>query len=518
MTSESITNELNTEPGSSDGPPQSLPRQHDTLGSGERATVANADAAVSATGIEGLDFIMRGGLPTGRPTLLRGGPGTGKTVIALSILCHGLDAGEPGVLVTFDESRQALLQHADSLGLSLSEHVDSGRARILDMRPDRSETVSGEVVELTAILARIGHAIQEIEAARLVIDAIDGMEGAFMGAEASLHSELGRVFDWIRDRGTTTVITIGDQGDFTARHGVEDYIADCVIGLKQEVSERLMVRLLRVIKRRGGGHGTNEFPYLMDHEGIFVLPLTDTRLHSGVTTEQLSTGIPLLDSMLDGAGIYQGTTAMYSGQSGTGKTTFAAAFARAACERGNNVLYLSFEESADELTRNQQSVSIDLGAYADPPSGKGRLVLEPMLAAETGWEEHLLRILRAVRYHQPDVVILDPLSALSHKVADATSKAMVLRLLSLLKTEGVTTLATELLTDSSGGQSSLNISSAIDVWIKLRRDERGGKLHRLLTVIKSRGMPTADYVSEYIMTDEGVVRPDQPDSEGSGAT
>lgn len=518
MKSEPMTNEPNTEPGSSEGPPQSPPRQHDTLGSGERATVANADSAdsaVSATGIEGLDFIMRGGLPTGRPTLLRGGPGTGKTVIALSILCHGLDAGEPGVLVTFDESRQALLQHADSLGLSLSEHVDSGRARILDMSPDRSETVSGEVVELTAIQTRIGHAIQEIGAQRLVIDAMDGMEGAFIGAEASLYSELGRVFDWIREGGTTTVITIGDHRDFSVRHGVEDYVADCVIGLKQEVSDRLMVRLMRVIKRRGGGHDTNEFPYLMDHEGIFVLPLTGTRLRSSAATEQLSTGIPLLDSMLGGAGIYRGATAMYSGESGTGKTTFAAAFARAACERGDNVLYLSFEEGADELMRNQQSVGINLGAYADPSFGKGQLVLKPMLAAETGWEEHLLRILRAVRYHQPDVVILDPLSALSRKVADATSKAMVLRLLSLLKTEGVTTLTTELLTDISGGQSSLNISSAIDMWIKLRRDERDGKLHRLLTVIKSRGMPTADYVCEYTMTDEGVVR---PDSESSVAT
>lgn len=511
--------EPNTESGDSEGSAPSLSRRYDKPGRPERTPPPNADSAVSATGIEGLDFIMRGGLPKSRPTLLRGGPGTGKTVIALSILCHGLDLGEPGVLVTFDESREALLQHADSLRLTLRDHVDNGRARILDMRPDRSETVSGEVVELTAILARIGHAVQEIEAERLVIDAIDGMAGAYMGAEASLHTELGRVFDWIRDRGTTTVITIGDQGDFTSRHGVEDYVADCVIGLKQEVSERLMVRLLRVIKRRGGGHGTNEFPYLMDHEGIFVLPLTDTRLHTTIATEQLSIGIPLLDSMLGGAGIYQGTTAMYSGESGTGKTTFAAAFARAACERGDNVLYLSFEEGAEELARNQQSVGIDLGAYIDPPSGKGRLALEPMLAAETGWEEHLLRILRVVRYHQPDVVILDPLSALSHKVADATSKGMVLRLLSLLKSEDVTTLATELLTDSSGGESSLNISSAIDVWIKLRRDERDGKLHRLLTVIKARGMSTADYVCEYTMTDQGVVRPDPPPlSEGGKAT
>lgn len=486
------------------GSEQSPPRQHDTSGSTGATLPLNADAAVSATGIEGLDFVMRGGLPEGRPTLLRGGPGTGKTVIALSLLNHGLDAGEPGVLVTFDESRQALVRHADSLGLSLRGHLETGRLRILDMRPDRSETVSGDTLELTAILARIGHAISETGARRLVIDAIDGIEGAFTGAEASLRSELGRVFDWIRDRGTTTVITIGERDDFSHRYGVEDYIADCVIALKQDVTERLMVRLLRVVKRRGGGHGTNEFPYLMDHEGIFVLPLTGSRLRSNPSSERVSTGVSCLDDMLGGGGIYRGGTAMYSGVSGTGKTTFAASFARAACERGEDVLYLSFEEGADELIRNQRSVGVNLEHYIDPPAGEGRLALEPMLAAEIGWEEHLLRILREVRYHQPAVVVLDPLSALSYKLADANSKAMVLRLLSMLKAEGLTTVTTELLTDDSEGESSLNISSAIDMWVKLRRDERRGALHRLLTVVKSRGMPTADYVNEYSLTSQGV--------------
>ncbi|MDZ7842900.1 MAG: circadian clock protein KaiC [Gammaproteobacteria bacterium] len=477
---------------------------------------ANADSAVTATGIDGLDFIMRGGLPAGRPTLLRGGPGTGKTVTALSILCHGLEQGEPGVLVTFDESRQALIRHADSLGLNLSGHLDSGLLRILDMRPDGGDTMTGETLELTAILTRIGHAIEAIGAKRLVVDGIDGMEGAFAGADASLHGELSRVFDWIRDRETTTVITIGEQGDFNRRHGVEDYIADCVIALKQEVSERLMIRLLRVVKRRGGGHGTNEFPYLIDQEGIFVLPLTGSRLLSHASTERLSTGILGLDEMLGGSGTYRGATVMYSGMSGTGKTTFAASFARAACERGEDVLYLSFEEGAEELVRNQRSVGIDLGAYTEAPVGKGRLTLEPMLVAETGWEEHLLRILRAVRYHQPRAVILDPLSALSHRVADISSKAMVLRLFSLLKVEAVTTLVTELLSDESGGKSALNVSSVIDMWIKLRRDERDDTLHRILTVVKSRGMHTADYVSEYTLSEQGVVTRGRPGRQTDG--
>lgn len=461
-------------------------------------------SAVTPTGMEGFDFVLRGGLPAGRPALLRGGPGSGKTIISLSFLCHGLEIGEPGVLVTFDESPQELIRHAEALDMRLIEHVESGRVRILDMRPARGEMMSGESLELSAVLARLDHAIQQTGAQRLVIDAIDGLEGAFSGADASLHSELRRLFDWIRERKTTTLITIGEHGDFNQRYGIEDYVADSVIALKQEVADRLMIRLLRVVKRRGGSHGTNEFPFLIDHEGIFILPLTGTRLRSNSSNDRLSTGIPGLDDMIGGRGIYRGTTAMYSGQSGTGKTTFAAAFARAACERGEDVLYLSFEEGAEELMRNQLSVGIDLSAHLDTPAGVGRLVLEPMLAAETGWEEHLLRILRAVRQNRPAVVLLDPLSALSEKMAGASSKAMVLRLLSLLKSERVTTVATELLSDNSAGESSLNISSAIDMWLKLRREERDDLLHRLLVVVKSRGMPSADFVSEYTMSDQGV--------------
>ncbi|MEX1199106.1 MAG: circadian clock protein KaiC [Pseudohongiellaceae bacterium] len=482
----------------------SQPDGHDYTGA------SGTEAPVCATGIEGFDFIMHGGLPAACPTLLRGGPGTGKTVISLSFLCHGLDIGEPGVMVTFDESPQALIRHADALGLGLGEHVEAGRARILDMRPDREEMTSGESLELSAILARIGHALAQTGAQRLVIDAIDVLEGAFAGAEGSVESELRRVFGWIRERETSTLITIGEHGDFNRRHGIEDYIADCVIALKQEVTERTMIRLLRVVKRRGGGHGTNEFPYLISEEGIFVLPLTGSRLRPTPTREPISTGVAGLDGMLGQAGIYRGATAMYSGQSGTGKTTFAASFAQAACERGEDVLYLSFEEGAEELMQNQRSVGLDLQGCTENPAGAGKLVLEPMLAAETGWEEHLLRILRAVRQYRPSVVILDPLSALSHKIADANSKAMVLRLLSLLKVEGVTTVATELLSDISGGESPLDVSSAVDVWVKLRREERGDTLHRLLTVVKSRGMFTADYLNEYTLSDRGVATHGRP--------
>ncbi len=365
--------------------------------------------------------------------------------------------------------------------------------------------VSGENLELHAVLTRIRLALKQTEGQRLVIDAIDGMDDAFSGAQTSVRSELAHVFDWLRECETTTVITVGERTDFSRRYGVEDYVADCVVELRQEMSNRSMSRLLRVIKRRGGGYETNEFPFLMDQEGVFVLPVTGTKLRSFASRQQTSTGIPELDHMLGGHGPYRGATVMYSGQSGTGKTTFAANFAHAAFKRGENVIYVSFEEGAEELVRNQGSIGLDLETGLDSQSGQGKLLLEPILAVELGWEEHLLRVMRLVHQHQSSVVVLDPVSALGHKLKEASNKALMLRLLYMLKNQGVTTVITELLSDDSSGVSSLDMSSMIDVWIKLHREEREGRLHRLLTVVKGRGLPTAEYVSEFALTDKGVV-------------
>ncbi|MFP4146421.1 MAG: circadian clock protein KaiC [Halorhodospira sp.] len=455
--------------------------------------------ATEETGIEGLDFILDGGLPAGQPTLLRGGPGTGKTAIALTFFCHGLARGEPSVLATFDESPKALIRHAEALGYPLREHLEQDLGRILDMRPDRSELIAGETFELTALLARIGHALEALGAHRLVLDAIDGMDESFR-PNNSLRAELTRVFDWIRERDATTLLTAGEHTDFARRFGLEDYIADCVILLKQEVQYRRMTRLLRILKRRGGGHGTNEFPFLLDQEGVFLSPVTGTRLEARPSSERHSTGIPGVDAMLGGSGPYRGSAVLISGQSGTGKTSFAAAFAEAVCRAGDTVLYLSFEEATEELVRNQRSVGLDLSPHLD----SGRLVLEPMLAVELGWEEHLLRIMRAVKNQRPSTVVLDPASALGDRHEDRQGKEMLLRLFYMLKREGVTTVAIELLPDYSDGVSTMEVSSIVDVWIKLRRDERQGQLRRLLSVVKARGLPTSDHVQEFFLSDDGV--------------
>ncbi|MBK1646635.1 circadian clock protein KaiC [Thiocapsa imhoffii] len=459
------------------------------------------------TGLSGLDAILRGGLPAGRPSLLRGSAGTGKTVIALSFLCHGIAQGETGVFVTFDESPEALLDHAEGFGFPARADLAAGRLRILDMRPQPNEVQVGETIELTAILARIGYALDRLESPRLVLDAIDALESGFADS-ANLRAELTRVFDWIRERAVTCILTTGEQAEFSARYGLEDYIADCVIALRQDVKDRIMTRVLRIVKRRGGGHGANEYPFLLDSQGIFLIPVTGTTLQARVSSQRLPTGIPGLDAMLGGGGPYAGSTILISGQAGTGKTSISSSIARAVCDTGQLVLYISFEESMDELIRNQGSIGIDLARYSDSADSAtgcaGTLVMQPVRAVEFGLEEHLMRIIRSIRVLQPALVILDPVSSLSERRDVSGAKEMLLRLLYLIKEEGVTTLATELLSDDSLGVSHLDVSSMIDVWIKLRRLENDGEMNRLITVIKARGLPISDQVKEFRITPSGL--------------
>lgn len=468
---------------------------------GDGVAAGGGSMPAVATGIGGLDYVLDGGVPRGRPTLLRGGPGTGKTAIALSFFCHCLARGEPGVLVTFDESPQSLIGHAEGLRLPLTEHIDSGLAKVVDMRPDPADVAGGETIELDAVLARLGLALEQVGGECLVIDSIDAMDAVY-ASTVNLRHELSRVFNWIRQQGATSLLTVGEGHEFISRHGLEDYVADCVILLRQEMLQRQMTRLLRVLKRRGGAHGTNEFPFLLDAEGVFLAPITGIALSSLTSTEQHSTGIPGLDEML-GGGPYRGSATMISGQSGTGKTSFAAHFANSACEEGQPVLYISFEESAEELLRNQWSIGLDLRRHLASEGG-GLLNLSPILPSEIGWEEHLLRMMRSVEQLQPKVVILDPISALTDQRQQGQGKEMLMRLFYMLKRSGVTVMATELIGDASSGVSNLEVSSIIDVWIKQRRDEMDNHLRRVLTVVKARGLPTSDSVNEYYFTSSGI--------------
>jgi circadian clock protein KaiC len=452
------------------------------------------------TGIEGLDRILGGGLPVGRPTLLRGGPGTGKTVTALSFLCHRVAVGEAGVLVSFDESPEALLGYAEAFGFPARAYRDDGRLQVLDMRPDRGESMAGGAVELSAVLARIELALQRQGATNLVLDAFETLDSAF-GEISGGRGEVARVLDWVRERRVTALLTTGDYPHLEARYGIADYVADCVVLLRQEVQNRVMTRVLRVIKRRGGGHGTNDYPFLLDDDGLFVLPVTSSALDAMVSTERISTGIARLDAMLGGEGVYRGSTVMFSGQAGTGKTSLASTLALAACERGETVLYVSFEESVQELIRNQRCLGVDLGAHHGEG---GRLHLQPVRAVEIGLEAHLMRVMRAVERLRPELVVLDPISGLSGHNSGSGTKEMLVRLFHLLKERGVTAVATELLADDSTGVSRLDVSSFIDVWIKLRRQESDGELNRLVQVVKGRGLPISNQLKEFHIGAGGI--------------
>ena len=462
-----------------------------------------------ATGVEGLDFVLQGGIPARRPTLVRGGPGTGKTVLATTFLTSVLQSGHAAVLATCDESPDSLTLHARSLGLDLDSGLADGRLRIVDLRPDHSEDHSGGELDLSVILARLEHALQVTGAQHMMVDAVDALQALDFGgvSAVSLRSQLVRVFDWIRERGVTTILTAGCGNSQSNRSEgmdvyIEDYIADCVIHLEQALSNRRMTRLLRVVKRRGHPHGSNAFPYLIDEQGFYAAPVTRWRLGREPSSEHLSTGISGLDAMLGGSGPYLGSALMFSGPSGTGKTTFAAAFAGAACAAGRRVLVLSFEEGAAELLRNQRSVGLDLEPYTQ--GERPLLQMQPVMASELGQEEHLLRVVRTVEAHGPDVVILDPVNALLRNTAMDDGPEMLLRLFSLLKEKGVTTVATELLTDDHEGSSRLNVSSMLDVWVKLRRDEVANRLYRRITLAKARGLPTSDRVCEFQLSADGV--------------
>lgn len=463
-----------------------------------------------STGIEGLDFVLTGGIPVHRPTLVRGGPGTGKTVLAATFLASVLQSGHGAVLATCDESPDSLRMHARSLGLDLDSGLADGRLRIVDLRPDHSEEHSGGEPDLSVILARLEHALQATGARHMVVDAVDALQALDFGgvSAVSLRTQLMRVFDWIRERGVTTILTAGAGHALSKQNRdmdtyIEDYIADCVIHLEQLLTHRRMTRLLRVVKRRGRAHGGNAFPYLIDEKGFYAAPVTRWRLGRELSNEHLSTGISGLDAMLGGSGPYLGSSLMFSGPSGTGKTTFASAFARAACEAGRRVLMLSFEEGSAELLRNQRSVGLDL-----EPHTRGErplLQMKPVMASELGQEEHLLRVVRTVEAHRPEVVILDPVNALARHTAMDDGPEMLLRLFSLLKAQGVTTVATELLTDDQESVSRLNVSSMLDVWVKLRRDETANRLYRRITLAKARGLPTSDRVCEFRLSADGVI-------------
>ncbi len=451
-----------------------------------------------SSGIKGLDDITGGGLPAGRPTLLCGGPGSGKTLLAASFIVHGArHSGEPGVYLSFEERESELEANTTSLGFGLSELQQQNLIALDYVHIDRQEIHETGEYDLEGLFIRLGFAIDKVKARRVVLDGIDTLFAGIPN-EAILRSELRRLFTWLKDRDLSTIVTAESGGATLTRHGIEEYVSDCVIVLEQRVAAELATRRLRIVKYRGSVHGTNEYPFLIDGSGISLMPITSLGLTHRISHERISSGVSGLDAMLGGQGYFRGSSILISGGPGSGKTSIGAQFTLAAAARGERCLYLAFEESEPQLVRNMRSIGIDL----KPAIDAGRLSVRAIRPTSLGMELHLTRMFALVQEANPDVVVIDPLSALEGGGTLTHTGLMLLRLIDYLKERGTTALYLNL--QDEYDPAELDISSIMDSWIKLRHSIGERELKRSLYIVKSRGMAHSGDVRAMVMGSNGV--------------
>ena len=449
------------------------------------------------TGISGLDQITGGGLPRGRVTLIAGSAGAGKTLLGLQFLVAGArDYGEPGVLLTFEESAAKVADNVRSLGFDLDELQRDGLLAVLSFQVEPTEIVAAGEFDFEPLFVILDDAIRRVGAKRVVLDTIEVLFGAF-GADSIVRAELSRLARWLEERGVTAIVT-GERGDGTiTRHGIEEYVSDCVIVLDHRVREEISTRRLRVVKYRGSAHGTNEYPFFISARGFVVLPITSITLDYGAPEERISTGIARLDHML-GGGIFRGSTVLVSGTAGTGKTSLGAHMANAACGRGERVLWVLFEESPAQVLRNMRSIGLDLRPWTDA----GLLHIWPARPATLGLETHLALLVQLLDEVTPTVTVLDGIASFGDGVAAGEVTSMLARKMDMLKARGITTLATAL--GNGDAASTLSVSSMVDTWLLLRNVESNGERNRLLFVLKSRGTAHSNQVREFVLTDHGA--------------
>ena len=455
----------------------------------------------SPTGIPGMDEITGGGLPTGRPTLVAGSAGCGKTLFAMEFLVNGaMHYDEPGVFIAFEENAEELAQNVASLGFDVKELMKQKKLSIDYVRVERTEIEEAGEYDLDGLFIRLGHAIDSIGAKRVAMDTIEVLFGALPN-QGILRAELHRLFRWLKDKGVTAVVT-AERGEGTmTRFGLEEYVADCVITLDHRVTEQVSTRRLRIVKYRGTLHGTNEYPFLIGKNGISVLPITSLALEHEAPSERMSTGIKELDDMLDGKGFYVGSSILISGTAGTGKTSITSAFVDAACRRGERCLYFAFEESPSQIVRNMYSIGIDLAPHVK----KGNLQFYATRPTLYGLEMHLVTMYDLIKEKKPQVVVLDPITDFFAIGSIGEVKAALTRMIDFLKTEQITALFTSYTSeDQSADQTIVGVSSLIDTWLSLRNLESNGERHRGLFVLKSRGMAHSNEIRSFQLTAEGI--------------
>lgn len=453
------------------------------------------------TGIEGLDEITGGGLPRGRPTLVCGSAGCGKTLFAIEFLVRGATQfGEPGVFMAFEETAAELAANVQSLGFPLDKMVANHQLLVDQVRVERSEIEETGDYNLDGIFIRLAHAIDTIQAKRVVLDTIENLFSGFTNV-GILRAELRRLFGWLKERGVTAIIT-GERGDGQlTRQGLEEYVSDCVILLDHRVIDQRSTRRLRIVKYRGSAHGTNEYPFLIDEQGISVFPITSVELQHPVSNEIVSTGVPAIDGMLGAKGLYRGTSVLLSGTAGTGKTSVCSDFIREACQRGERCLLFAYEESQEQIVRNMRSIGVDLQPWID----KGLLQVHSTRPSAYGLEMHLVAVHKLVQQFEPQDIVMDPISNLISVGNFEETNAMLLRVVDFFKTRNITALYTSLTTPGGSMETSdVGISSLIDTWFLLRNVELNGERNRTLFVLKSRGMNHSNKVREFLLTSHGI--------------
>ena len=453
------------------------------------------------TGVIGLDEIAEGGLPTGRPTLVCGGPGCGKTLLSIAFIVKGAtEYDEPGVFMAFEEKSYELATNVASLGYDLDSLQKNKKIRVDHVHIERSEIEETGEYDLDGLFIRLGHAIDSIGAKRVVLDTIENLFSG-LNNQVILRAELRRLFQWLKEKNVTAIIT-GERGEgLLTRQGLEEYVSDCVILLDHRVTNQISTRFIRIVKYRGTIHGTNEYPFLIDKNGISVLPVTSLKMQNNVSSERISSGIYSLDVMMEGKGFFKGSSILVSGTAGTGKTSIAACFAHETCKRKERCAYFAFEESPKQIIRNMKSIGINLQEHLD----KGLLQFNAARPTLFGLEMHLVTIHNVIKTFKPSVVILDPITNLVTVGSISEVKAMLIRLVDFLQTEQITVMFTALsINNGVNEQIDEGISSLVDAWLQVKDIEFNGERNRGMYIMKSRGMKHSNQVREFVITDKGL--------------